>query len=184
MSLDPRLTRTAVVYKPTSILNETTQLGFNGDPNDASNTGSVGEQTLYFSQPGVFYINNSGEMFVKNGSPNNWVQISQESVNTYVVDTSADLESLTGLAVGDKIVVRDNNNRYEVISTTDGTWANTITIELSSKNFITVQTEIDRNNLVGLEVGQFIYVSDTSTLYQVTQITDGSWFTSTVIDLT
>lgn len=68
--------RRVITWSPLTTLNDgVTPLGYDGDPNLASPTGTDGEQWLYNLPIGQFYKQSDATLWWKNGTPNSWVEL-------------------------------------------------------------------------------------------------------------
>jgi hypothetical protein len=66
--------RRVILFKSTTTLPDNSQLGYNGDPNSASGSGTAGEQLLYNSPTGTRYQEDNGTQWYKKTLPNYWVR--------------------------------------------------------------------------------------------------------------
>jgi hypothetical protein len=80
-SLQFEMERRVVLFKPTTTMPDDTSLGYNGDPNSASGSGSAGEILLYNAPVSTRYAQMDGtntdvvQEWVKQSTPNTWVQL-------------------------------------------------------------------------------------------------------------
>jgi len=68
------LERRVALFKSTTTMPDGTQLGYNGDPNMVSQTGTPGEYLIYVSPTGTRYQQNDGTQWYKKTAPNTWAQ--------------------------------------------------------------------------------------------------------------
>ena len=66
--------RRVALFKSTTTMPDGSQLGYNGDPNLVSQTGTPGEYLIYVSPTGTRYQQNDGTQWYKKTAPNTWAQ--------------------------------------------------------------------------------------------------------------
>jgi len=92
--------RRVITWSPLTTLNDgITPLGYDGDPNLVSPTGTPGEQWLYNLPIGQFYKQSDATLWWKNGTPNTWTQVLGGSSSTSVVGTYSGATVSVGDAV-------------------------------------------------------------------------------------
>jgi hypothetical protein len=71
--------RRVPLFKSTTTMPDGSQLGYNGDPNLVSQTGTPGEYLIYVSPTGTRYQQNDGTQWYKKTAPNTWTQFGNNS---------------------------------------------------------------------------------------------------------
>jgi len=95
--------RRVITWSPLSTLNDkVTPLGYDGDPNLASPSGTPGEQWLYNLPIGQFYKESDATLWWKDGYPNTWINLVTGGGGSAVV-----VGTFTGptVSVGDAVYV-------------------------------------------------------------------------------
>lgn len=93
-SLQFEMERRVILFKPTTTMPDLSPLGYNGDPNSASSSGTAGEQLIYFSPNGTRYLNtdasgNTLTEWYKKAQPNGWLPLGGDSsISIYGTDSS------------------------------------------------------------------------------------------------
>ena len=90
--------RRVVLYKSTTSMPDNTQLGYDGNPNSATNSSTAGEKLLYNSPQGTLYQQSNGVMWRKQLMQNTWVELGSSSSETithvlprgtWIIDTAS-----------------------------------------------------------------------------------------------
>ncbi len=89
-------------WSPLSTLDDgVTSLGYDANPNDASSSGTPGEQKLVSMPIGAFYIQSNGTLWLKSAMPNVWVGIIAASTTTTSITTGC----ASNVAVNDAVYI-------------------------------------------------------------------------------
>lgn len=80
-TLSFELERRVILFKPTTTMPDGSQLGFDGDPNDAQNGSTDGESLIYNCPFGSRYEESSGRQWFKKSMPNTWERFGQDILN-------------------------------------------------------------------------------------------------------
>ena len=108
------LQRRVVLFNPNTTLADTTQLGYDGDPNDVINGNTPGETLIYNSPMGTRYQESDGTQWFKGSMPNTWYKFLTTATTG---DTETFYEEVTA---ADPKFILDDTDLFGVADTVDG----------------------------------------------------------------
>lgn len=157
-SLQFEMERRVILFTPTTTMPDTSQLGFNADPNTISSPSTAGEELIYYSPNGTRYLNtdasgNTVTEWFKKAQPNGWLPLgSDASSSIYGTDSSTWQLDLSNSGV----ILKSDGSSNLTIKDPDGGLGTLIIGALKIDSLTGYLRALDGSIVVDTSVGQLL----------------------------